>query len=156
MEPKEVTFDREYDAPIEEVWEAWTDAEKVKQWWGPQGVVIPECSIDLRVGGEFNLVMQAGEAMGDVAGTRWPMKSQFTAVEKPHKLAYTSKAWTEEEESTEIETTSELTLSEEGGKTKLHLRSTVTSSGPRAGQAVEGMKYGFNMQFDKLGKFLEK
>jgi uncharacterized protein YndB with AHSA1/START domain len=36
MEPiKEVVFEITYDAPPEMVWQAWTDPEMVKQWWGP-------------------------------------------------------------------------------------------------------------------------
>ena len=34
---------RVFDAPRELVWKAFTDAERMKEWWGPKGfkVVIP-------------------------------------------------------------------------------------------------------------------
>jgi uncharacterized protein YndB with AHSA1/START domain len=157
MEPQEVKFEREYAAPIEEVWEAWTTPAKVKQWWGPGNVTIPECAIDPRVGGEFSLVMEADESMGELKGTRWPMEATFTEVEKPTRLAFTSKSWQEDEDATTvIEQASELSLSDEGGKTKMLLSTKVTSTGPRAGEAVKGLQYGYNMQFDKLGNFLKK
>lgn len=36
MKPvKEVEFERTYDAPIAKVWQAWTDPESLKKWWGP-------------------------------------------------------------------------------------------------------------------------
>lgn len=156
MEPiKEVTFERTYDAPIEKVWQAWTDPEILKQWWGPNDVSIPECEVDLRVGGRIYIVMEATEAMGEYKGTRWPMEATFTLVEAPNKLTYEARAWTEGmEETTQIETVQELTLTEEDGKTKLYLKAAIHKAGPDAGMAVEGMKYGYAQQFDKLEKFL--
>lgn len=154
---KEVTFERTYDAPVEAVWQAWTDPEKLKQWWGPNDVSIPECTVDLRVDGEFYIVMEAGEAMGPYKGTRWPMKATYTLIDEPAKLSYSSEAWTEgDEEASKITQTAELTLSEANGKTNMTLKVTILSTGPHAGAAVEGIQYGFNQQFDKLDAFLEK
>lgn len=155
-EAKEVTFERTYDAPAEKVWAAWTDPEKLKQWWGPDNVSIPECQVDLRVGGRFYIVMEAGEAMGEYKGTRWPMDARYTAVEPNSKLSYTAKAFTEgDEEATLIDQLQEISFVEENGKTKMALKVTVNSVGPKAGAAIAGMRYGFNQQFDKLSKFLE-
>jgi uncharacterized protein YndB with AHSA1/START domain len=156
MEPiKEITFERTYDASPETVWQAWTNAEMLKKWWGPDNVTIPECEVDLRVGGKFYIVMEAGEAMGTFKGTKWPMEAEFTVVEPNSKLSYNAKAWTEgqKEEST-IEQTTELTLTEENGKTKLKLIAAIHKTGPAAGMAVQGMEYGFNQQLDKLTTFL--
>jgi uncharacterized protein YndB with AHSA1/START domain len=158
MKPvKEITFERTYDAPIETVWQAWTDAEMLQKWWGPDNVDVPECEIDARVDGRLYIVMEANEAMGEYKGTRWPMEGTFTAVEKPTKLSYTTKAWTEgTEETTGIDQTAELNLHEENGKTNMTLKVTINKIGPDAKMAVEGMQWGFNQQFDKLGKFLAK
>jgi uncharacterized protein YndB with AHSA1/START domain len=152
---QEVEFKREYDAPAAQVWHAWTDAEQLKKWWGPDNVTIPECEIDLRVGGRFYIVMEATEAMGEYAGTRWPMEAKITQLEPNSKLVYEAKAWTEgHEETTTIEQVQELTLTEDAGKTKLNLKATLIKVGPKAGGAAEGMKYGYGQQFDKLAKFL--
>jgi uncharacterized protein YndB with AHSA1/START domain len=154
---KEVVFEREFDASLGEVWDAWTDPEKLKQWWGPDAVSIPECEMDLRIGGRIYIVMEATEAMGPYKGTRWPMEGKFTAIEKNAKLFYTAKAWTEgAEKTTEIDQEHELTFSSENGKTKMKLKVTLTKIGPNAEAAVQGMQYGFNQQFDKLAKFLSK
>lgn len=154
---KEITFERTYDAPRASAWQAWTDPAMLKQWWGPDNVSIPECEVDLRVGGTFYIVMEAGEAMGDFKGTRWPMKGEYTVVEQPSKLSYATKAWTEgQEQTTEIEQVAELTLTEDNGKTNMTLKITVNKIGPDAGMAIEGMQWGFNQQFDKLTKFLQK
>jgi uncharacterized protein YndB with AHSA1/START domain len=155
-EVKEVTFDRTFDAPADKVWQAWTDPEQLKRWWGPDNVSIPECEIDLRVGGRLYMVMEATEAMGEYKGTRWPMEAKFTVVEPNTKLAYEAKAWTEgDKEDTTLDQVQEITFAEENGKTKMQLKVTLNKIGPKAGMAVEGMKWGFGQQFDKLNKFLE-
>jgi uncharacterized protein YndB with AHSA1/START domain len=160
MEPiKEVVFEREYDASPEEVWRAWTEAEMLKEWWGPDNVIIPECEVDLRAGGEFYIVMEADEGMGQYKGTRWPMLAKFTIVQPKSKISYDAEAWTEgqNKEETMINQTTELTLTPEGqDKTKLKLRAVVHSTGPGAKMAIEGMQYGFTQQLEKLNKFLKK
>jgi uncharacterized protein YndB with AHSA1/START domain len=156
MEPKVVDFERTYNAPVEKVWQAWTNAEQLKKWWGPDNVKIVECELDLQVGGRLYIVMEATEAMGEYAGTRWPMEGKFTVVEPNSKLAYEAKAWTEgDEEGTTLDQVQEIAFTEEDGKTKMSLKVTLNKIGPKAGMAVEGMKWGFSQQFDKLEKFLK-
>lgn len=154
---KEVEFERTYDAPVEKVWQAWTDPNMIKQWWGPNDVSIPECDIDLRIGGRIYIVMEAGEAMGPYKGTRWPMEGKYTVVENNSKLSYAGKAWTEgQEESTEIDQLTELAITDDNGKTKLKLKATINKIGPDAKMAVQGMQAGFTQHLDKLDKFLAK
>ena len=42
----DVVVTRVFDAPVEEVWKAWTDSEKVMRWWGPTGFTAPVARID--------------------------------------------------------------------------------------------------------------
>ena len=152
---KEAVFERTFDASLETVWQAWTDPKMLKEWWGPNNVSIPECEVDVRVGGKIYIVMEAGEGMGSFKGTRWPMKGTSTVVEKNSKLSYAAKAWTEgQEEATEIDQVTDLALADENGKTKLKLKVTINKTGPKAGMAIQGMQMGFNQQLDKLDKFL--
>ena len=152
---KEVEFERTYDASLETVWQDWTKPEIIKQWWGPNNVTIPECEVEPRVGGKIYIVMEAGEAMGPYKGTKWPMLGKFTVFEPNSKLSYNAKAWTEgQREETTIEQTTELSLTEERGKTKLKIRAVGHKAGPGAGMAVQGMKAGFTQQLDKLDNFL--
>jgi uncharacterized protein YndB with AHSA1/START domain len=152
---KEVTLEKLYDASLDEVWNAWTHPDMLKQWWGPNNVTIPECEIDLRVGGKFNIVMEAGEGMGTYKGTKWPMHAEFTVVEPRARLTYTARAWTEgARDDTTIEQTTDIVLTEEEGKTKVHVQATIYKTGPKAAMAVEGMQYGFTQQLEKLGVFL--
>ncbi len=52
------------EAPIELVWQAWTDPEHVKRWWGPKDYISPTCKIDLREGGSYLFCMRAPEEQG--------------------------------------------------------------------------------------------
>jgi uncharacterized protein YndB with AHSA1/START domain len=44
---------RQYDSPPEKVFQAWTDPEIVRQWWGNPGYRVTTIEIDLRVGGRY-------------------------------------------------------------------------------------------------------
>ncbi len=158
MEPiKEITLEKLYDASPEAVWQAWTNPEMLKQWWGPNNVTIPECEVDLRVGGRFYIVMEAGEAMGPYKGTKWPMMAEFTEVVTNSKLSYNAKAWTEgaKKEETIIDQTTEVTLAEENGKTKLEVKAVINNPATAPKMAVEGMEHGFAQQLEKLNHFLK-
>jgi uncharacterized protein YndB with AHSA1/START domain len=48
-----VLIERVLDAPPDLVWRAWTDPDQLARWWGPKGVAIQTCRIDLRVGGKY-------------------------------------------------------------------------------------------------------
>lgn len=152
---KEVTLERTYNASPEILWQAWTDPVKLKAWWGPDNVTIPECRVDLRAGGSWYIVMEAGEAMGPYKGMLWPMQAEFTAV-IPHALiAYTAHAWTEGmKDDTTIEQTTTIAFTKEGTRTKVKVTAAIYKTGPKATMAVEGMEIGFTQQLAKLEKFL--
>ena len=51
-------FTREFDAPREVVFRAWTDPVRLAQWWGPHGFSNPVCELDPRPGGADGLRVQ--------------------------------------------------------------------------------------------------
>lgn len=152
---KDLKFERTYAAPIETVWEAWTDASKLREWWGPENTTVPECEIDLRVGGTIRVVMEAGEGMGKYQGTRWPMVGTFTLIEDNSRLVYEARSWTEgDEDTTTIVHTNHLTLTEDGEETVVELRISISEIGSKAKMAAFGMKWGYKQQLDKLDVYL--
>lgn len=59
MEKQEIlTINRTFNLPLATVWKAWSDAESLKKWWGPEEYSCPDCSIDFKVGGKFLASMQ--------------------------------------------------------------------------------------------------
>ena len=156
LKKRELRFERTYAAPIDAVWAAWTQPELLRQWWGPDKTTIPECDVDLRVGGRIYIVMEAGADMGKYQGTRWPLEGTFTHIEPPRRLVYDARSWTEGEEDARIDHVNELELAEDGDKTVVNLRITIKEIGPgvKAKLAAFGMKWGYKAQLDKLDTFL--
>lgn len=52
---------RTFDAPLERVWRAWSDPDRVMTWWGPQGFTSPMCRMDFREGGTTLVSMRSAE-----------------------------------------------------------------------------------------------
>lgn len=47
-----LTVIADFDAPIDEVWELWSDPRKLERWWGPPGSPTTFDKHDLSPGGE--------------------------------------------------------------------------------------------------------
>jgi uncharacterized protein YndB with AHSA1/START domain len=153
--PKEMHFERTYAAPVDAVWRAWTEADRLRAWWGPPKTTVAECEIDLRVGGRLYVVTVAGEEMGKYAGTRWPMDGTFTRIDERQGLTYDASSWTESEEATAtVRHTNDLTLTGDGETTVVTLHVAITEIGPKARLAAMGMKWGYKSQLDALEKHL--
>jgi uncharacterized protein YndB with AHSA1/START domain len=54
-----VTIERTFDAPRALVWQAFTDPERVKQWWGPETYDCLDAKVDLRAGGNYRFAERA-------------------------------------------------------------------------------------------------
>ena len=157
LRKKSFSFERTYPAPVATVWDAWTRAEMLREWWGPEKTTIPDCEVDARVGGRIYVVTEAGEAMGKYQGTRWPMEGRFSVVEPTTRLTYDAVSWTEgEEESTRIDHVNDVTLQADGNGTLLRLEVDILKVGSKAKLASFGMKWGYKSQLDALTELLER
>lgn len=56
---EQILITREFDAPPELVYEAWTTPELVQQWWGDRRGSGMTAEIDLTVGGSWRYAMEA-------------------------------------------------------------------------------------------------
>lgn len=52
-----LTLERTLNAPVETVWEAWTQAEHIVHWWGPKDMEVKVVEHDFRVGGKWKYTM---------------------------------------------------------------------------------------------------
>jgi len=59
----DVVVTRVLDAPVEEVWKAWSDPTYVMRW-GPAGFTPPSAEMDFRVGGASLVCMRAPAEYG--------------------------------------------------------------------------------------------
>jgi uncharacterized protein YndB with AHSA1/START domain len=160
---KPFVISRVFDAPRDRVWKSWTEAERLKQWWGPKGFVVTHCKIDLRPGGimHYCLRMPDGNEM-------WG-KFVYREIVKPERLVWVnsfsdkdggvtvhpmSPTWPREMLSTAI-------FEEQGGKTKL----TVQWAPLEGSSALEcktfdegrdSMKMGWTGTMDQFAAYLAK
>lgn len=142
------------DAPLERVWRAWTDPTELQKWWGPRGVTNPTCQWEPTPGGKINVVMLAGEELGELRGQEWPMTGQFTEVIPRQKLVFTSSAIMDGKPV--LENLCTVTFEEQVDKTKMTLHVAVTKTTPEAEGPLAGMEMGWNQSLDKLTEQVEE
>lgn len=94
--PKAVRLERAYDAPAELIWEMFTTANGLEQWWVPEGFETRVSDIELRPGGQvrYTLTAIAPEQVAFVRDLGLPLSSDFrrtfTELAPPTRLAYLS------------------------------------------------------------------
>jgi uncharacterized protein YndB with AHSA1/START domain len=79
---RELLITRTLNAPIDLVWEVWTKPEHIVQWWGPNGFTNTITTMDMKPGGEWNLVMHGPD------GTDYKNKSIFKEIILHKKIVY--------------------------------------------------------------------
>jgi uncharacterized protein YndB with AHSA1/START domain len=52
-----LTLKKTFDAPVDLVWEAWTEPGHIAQWWGPNGMALTVIVHDFKVGGKWKYTM---------------------------------------------------------------------------------------------------
>jgi uncharacterized protein YndB with AHSA1/START domain len=81
-----VTIERSFGAPLELIWQMWTDPEHFAAWYGPDGATIATAKMDVRVGGTRLVSMEVQTPDG-------PMRMWFTGeyreVVENQRLVYT-------------------------------------------------------------------
>lgn len=79
---KDFVISRVFDAPRDLVWNAFTDPEHMKHWWGPKGFTVIASKMDLRPGGTYHYGMKApnGTAM-------WGL-FRYREVTPPERLVF--------------------------------------------------------------------
>ncbi len=78
----EIVLSRDFDAPRELVWKAWTEPEHLAHWWGPQGFTLTTHSRELKAGGSWRYVMHGPD------GHNYENISNFIEVVEPERLIY--------------------------------------------------------------------
>ena len=96
------------------VFDAFTQSEQMKKWWGPEGMSCPKADIDLRPGGRYETLMQAPD------GTTHDVRGTFTTIEPGKKVAYTWAWYTDDKPGHETTVTVEFAETDGGTEVRLH------------------------------------
>ena len=142
----EIRITRIYDAPVEAVWDAWTDPAQTAQWWGPRGFTLTTHSKDLRPGGHWHYTMHGPD------GTDYPNHTVYFEVEKRAKLVYDHGGYEDKPPLFRVT----VLFSEVGGKTKMDM--TMTLATPEAAEETRKFikKAGGDGTWDRLAEYLDK
>src|SRR6187431_3041849 len=140
---RELVVTRTIDAPARIVFEAWTKAELLKQWWVPKsfGITLLSCETDVRVGGKYRFVFAHGDSEAAFFG-------KYIEVTPHSRLVWTN----EEGEGAGPVTT--LTLEEKAGKTLVILSDLYPSKEALDAAMASGEKSGMAETFDQLEELL--
>jgi uncharacterized protein YndB with AHSA1/START domain len=136
----EILITREFDAPRQLVYRAWTTPELVKQWWAGQRGEMTLAEIDLRVGGRWRYVMIAG------GGHEVAFHGEFREIVPNERLVHTEVY----EAMPEGEVLNIVTFTETDGRTRLELLCQCGTQEIRDGIIESGMEGGMQEQMDLL------
>ena len=79
---RELRMQRTLDAPVELIWEVWTNPEHIANWWGPNGFTNTIHKMDMQPGGEWDLTMHGPD------GTDYKNHSVFKEIVPNEKIVY--------------------------------------------------------------------
>jgi uncharacterized protein YndB with AHSA1/START domain len=77
---REIVLCRVINAPPERVFEAWTDPNQIRQWFGPAGFTTETLECDIRPGGLWRFVYTGPD------GKQWDNRMQFVRIEAPRLI----------------------------------------------------------------------
>ena len=141
---QQVLITRVFDAPLDLVFQAWTDPDQVAQWYGPDGFDTPRESvtIELRVGGRYEL-----EMVKRASGARFPVRYEVIELDPPRLLVLRSEPMPQV--GMHEPTVTRIELHDHGEKTRMSL-----SDGPYPEPGRSHAEAGWNAAFVKLDAVL--
>lgn len=156
MTSKELSISHLFDAPLELVFQAWTDPEHLKKWYAPEGCEIEFKSIDVSENGTFHSCVHA-----PVHGPCW-IKGKYTEIKPNEKLVFLMVLSNEKGENVTADVAGKsqdwpqaivttVTFSPVGQQTKVQLHQTVAEAEAKKTGAYQSW---FSM-FDRLQDLLQ-
>jgi len=142
----EIVITREFDAPIGLVFDISTKPEHVRKTIAPFDEEVTECSIDLRVGGNYHFVFVADD------GTECSFRGTFLEVEPPTRTVQTwlFDGWPD------AEAVESMDLHEADGVTKLTYKLAFRDKAGRAHMTkYDGLLANFDNEEDYLRSLLD-
>ncbi|MBK8298185.1 MAG: SRPBCC domain-containing protein [Saprospiraceae bacterium] len=145
---KTVFVDREFNAELSLVWDAFTKQEILDQWWAPKPYESKTKVMDFKVGGRrfYAMVSPEGQEM-------WQLQ-QYTSITPKTNFKFLS-VFADKDENPHLPGSNwDLNFSEENGITKISI-SIYNESLERMEKMIEmGFVEGFKMTIDTLEKLL--
>ena len=80
LSKRTLSIKKTFDAPVELVWEAWTEPKHLAHWWAPKGMSVTIVEHDFKVGGKWKYVMPMPN------GTEFISEGQFVEIVEFQKI----------------------------------------------------------------------
>ncbi len=139
-----LTISRVFAAPRELVFQAWSSAERMKRWFSPEGVDVPEAEIDCRPGGAFVICMRLPD------GTEHWCRGAFGEVVPPEKLTFDCEVSAGGKPGFRVRTI--VLFAAEGAGARMTVEQSYEITDEAFRFAVEGAAEGWRTTLDKLGR----
>ena len=141
-EGSELVITRTFAAPAALIYEAMTNPEHIRQWWGAGHGEVTICEVDLRVGGRWHF------AQVTPGGQEVSFSGEYRELDPPDRLVHTEIFDNIQSPPSLIEST----FTEQDGLTTL--RAVITYDSPETVELVlaSGMEVGLNDSYDALEK----
>ena len=160
MAEPELVITHTLDAPRALVWAAWTEPERLMNWWGPKGFTMRVAKMDFRPRGIFHYGLRSPD------GHEMWGKFVYQEIDAPECMVFINSFSDEQGNLTRhplsstwpLEVMNQMTLSEQAGRTTLTLQ-----GGPYSATEVErktfaeahnSIRQGFAGTFDQLTNYL--
>jgi uncharacterized protein YndB with AHSA1/START domain len=150
LENKKIKVVREFDAPLEQVWKAWTESAILDQWWAPKPWKAITQSMDFRAGGKWLYYMEGPE------GERHYCRADYEKV-VPNSSFSGWDAFCDEEGNINEELPRmhwDTHFSKAGNGTRVHIELTFKSEADLEKIIELGFKEGFAMAHTNLDELL--
>jgi uncharacterized protein YndB with AHSA1/START domain len=141
---REIRVEREFDAPRDQVFAAYTDPELIPQWWGPRDTTTVVDQMDVRPGGSWRFVMRGSD------GTESGFRGTYREVTPPERIVQTFE-WEPMAGHVSVETA---TFEDLGDRTRVVTTSIFHTTEERDGMLASGMEGGLNETYDRLDEVL--
>ncbi|HZH04398.1 MAG TPA: SRPBCC family protein [Myxococcaceae bacterium] len=139
---RELVITRDFNAPRDLVFEAWSKPEHIRRWFvRPPDATLPVCEMDFRPGGTWRWVARYPQAGGDHA-----FSGEYREVVRPERLVFTER-YEPIPDSDHLVT---ITFTEKGGKTALQEHILYKSAEHRDGHLRSGMEAGMQEALNRL------
>ena len=146
---QEIIIRRPIDAPLQNVYRAWTIQSILARWWGPKDFTNPVCELDVKPSGEIRIDMRAPD------GTVYPMGGIFHEIIEPETLVFTTTAFKDAEGKWNLEVLNTVNFNQKEGKTELTISARIIERSPETESSVAGMEMGWNESLDRLEEVLK-
>jgi uncharacterized protein YndB with AHSA1/START domain len=143
---REIHIKREFDAPRDRVFAAYTDPKLVPEWWGPRGTTTVVDVMDVRAGGRWRFVSR------DADGREDAFRGTYREVAPPDRIVQTFE-WEGMPGHVSVETA---VFEDLGDRTRVVTTTTFHTTEERDGMLGSGMEKGMNETYQRLDELLAR